>query len=763
MFRIVAAALLLMFTAAPAAGQTQSAPPAATASAADAPVPVAVFARIPFMSQPVLSPSGRYLAVNLRVSGHQNLAIIDLQNRAAQPLLVGTEGEFDRLNDVSIDNWVWADDDNLVVQASSLQVIQGQRYTDQRVIGFNRVSGRLTVLGSRDALLVGRILWRSRSGSPRLLLERVSTQHGYEGLNMPEVVEVDVVTGAFRVVQQPNALVSSWYADGEGVVRMGISRDRESGRLRIMYRSSGRENFRTISNERQQRYGDLLVPDIFLAAPDRALVTSNAGGFSALYELDLNTMTPGNRVFGVDGYDITQVIPNRERNALAGVMTIQDGITFHWTDPRLREIQAVLEETFGRNKVRIASMNEARTRLVALVGGPNQAGAYYLYDTRDGSLVRLAWVNEALQNREMNPVSTIRYRASDGREIPAVLTLPRSRPARNLPLIVMPHGGPWARDYESWDPFGWTQALAELGYAVIQPNYRGSTGFGKAWTELADGNWGERMQDDLNDAITALAQRGIADPARVCMLGWSYGGYAASRAAQRDGRRYRCAISGAGVHDIPEMVRYDRSYLGRYGSSFIGGASTDLRNVSPAYYAAQYAAPILIVHGARDMRVPVQQSRDLVRRLRAAGKREGRDYVYLEQRRNTHNLPLEEDRIQFLETVQRFLAQHNPADPPSAAAASPGFPFCRRAAKAGALFGAGIWMAKEELLEMRGQVVELLPNAMFRVKLENGHEILGHTAGKMRKNRIRVLTGDEVLVELTPYDLTKGRITYRFK
>jgi dipeptidyl aminopeptidase/acylaminoacyl peptidase len=226
---------------------------------------------------------------------------------------------------------------------------------------------------------------------------------------------------------------------------------------------------------------------------------------------------------------------------------------------------------------------------------------------------------------------------------------------------VLPHGGPWSRDFETWDAFGWTQSLAELGYAVIQPNFRGSTGFGRAWTELADGNWGERMQDDLNDAVTALAQLGIADPSRACMMGWSYGGYAASRAAQRDGSRYRCAISGAGVHDIPAMVRYDRNYLGRYGSTFIGGAATDLREVSPAYHPEQYSTPILIVHGARDQRVPVSQSRDLVRRLRGAGKREGVDFVYLEQPRNTHNLPLEEDRIQFLEAVARFLSQHNPA------------------------------------------------------------------------------------------------------
>jgi dipeptidyl aminopeptidase/acylaminoacyl peptidase len=639
-----------------AGGQTPPAP-----AATGEPVPTAVFAQLPFMADPSISPSGRYVAAKLRVSGRQHLAVIDLEDPNARPVLLGTEGDFDELDDVLFQDWEWVGDDNLVVTASSPQTIQGERYTAVRHIGYNRVSRRRTLLGWDGALTGGRILWKSRSGEPRILIERAATAYGYEGIGTPEVVEINVETGRVRVEQRPNPLVSTWYADGNGVVRIGVSSDRRSGRQRILYRSNADENFRVVQNERQERYGSGLVPSIFLDQPDRGLVVSNADGFNALYEIDLATMTLGNRVFGVEGYDIELAIPNRERNGLTGILAIENAPTFHWMDPRMREIQSALEEGFGRGNVRIASADDDRTRLVVDVGAPDQAGAFYLYDTETGNLRRLAWANETLRDRRMNPVRTIRYRASDGQEISAVLTLPRHREHRNLPLIVLPHGGPWSRDFETWDAFGWTQSLAELGYAVIQPNFRGSTGFGRAWTELADGNWGERMQDDLNDAVTALAQLGIADPSRACMMGWSYGGYAASRAAQRDGSRYRCAISGAGVHDIPAMVRYDRNYLGRYGSTFIGGAATDLREVSPAYHPEQYSTPILIVHGARDQRVPVSQSRDLVRRLRGAGKREGVDFVYLEQPRNTHNLPLEEDRIQFLEAVARFLSQHNPA------------------------------------------------------------------------------------------------------
>jgi dipeptidyl aminopeptidase/acylaminoacyl peptidase len=168
------------------------------------------------------------------------------------------------------------------------------------------------------------------------------------------------------------------------------------------------------------------------------------------------------------------------------------------------------------------------------------------------------------------------------------------------------------------------------------------------------------MQDDLNDAITYMASQGLADPKRVCMLGWSYGGYAASRAAERDGDKYRCAISGAGPHDLIDMVAYDKEYLGPYGAKFIGAAGK-LDEVSPGRHADRYSIPILIVHGAKDTRVPVSQSRNLVARLKKAGKIEGRDFVYIEQPRNTHHLPLEADRVQFLEEVKKFLDKNNPA------------------------------------------------------------------------------------------------------
>jgi dipeptidyl aminopeptidase/acylaminoacyl peptidase len=268
---------------------------------------------------------------------------------------------------------------------------------------------------------------------------------------------------------------------------------------------------------------------------------------------------------------------------------------------------------------------------------------------------RIGWNNFALQNRTLSPVSTVEYKARDGTPIEAVVTLPRGRQHRGLPLIVMPHGGPEARDSEAYD---WcVQFLAEQGYAVIQPNYRGSSGYGKAFTDLGKGEWGLKMQDDLIDGIEWLAKQGVVDPKRVCVVGASYGGYAAMRGAQRDGAHYRCAVSYAGISDLNAMLKYDRSIFGREMGAYWKARAADLDAVSPRFHAAEFGAPILIAHGMEDKRVPVKQSRMLVSELQKSGK----PYEYVEQKYGDHHFSRADDRLEFLKRLKAFLDKHNPA------------------------------------------------------------------------------------------------------
>lgn len=624
------------------------------------PIPVSVFAQFPAMSGADISADGKLIAAKFRSGGEKVLGIIDLAKPGSKPEFVAKDGDFMGYGDRRVLDWDWFDRENLLIRLAEYTDFEGQKLDVVRLVNYNVRTRKRTLVGWDNSFLsAANVLWRSRQGRPRILLSRWRSGAGTERIFQPEVIEVDLETGEQKIVQRRSATIDGWAADGNGVVRMGFGGDADKGKRTVMYRPDGSSRFDTIINEKIEKYGSgSAVPEIFLPDGATAITTSRRDGFTEVYEMNLKTMALGKKLFSVKGYDVGAIRSNFDDNQLEAISWTDTRPRRKYFDPRLAEIQTLLDDTFGKGNAYIASTDRPRENIVVSVGAPDQRGSYYLYQTVSGKLALLGYANPTLKDMSLNPVSTMRYKARDGKEIEAVLTLPRLKPAKALPLIVLPHGGPWARDEEGFDR--WAQPLAELGYAVIQPNFRGSSGYGKAWESAADGNWGTAMQDDLLDAISALAAKGVADAKRVCIMGWSYGGYAASRAAQRDGQYYRCAISGAGVHDLPDMVGYDKNYLGEFGAKYIGAAGR-LPDISPARHARQFSIPILIVHGKVDQRVPVSQSRNLVKALRAAGKVEGRDFVYLEQPRNTHNFPFEADEVQFLEAVRDFLAKHNPA------------------------------------------------------------------------------------------------------
>jgi len=611
------------------------------------------------------------VATKIRSGGQQVLAILPIKAGAdAKPQVIARDADFstDKQGERQISDYAWVDSDHLLIEIDSRDDIAGQWFDNIRYASYNRATQKIIPLGWDKAISWTKILWTSISGPPHVLLERRTmednSRSGFdtEQVNHPEVIDIDVDTGRYKTVMNRNSEVFSWVADEDGVVRMGSSQDAETGKLEVLYRDRDGEPLHSVYNGIPDRYEGASLPDLFLAGGGKSYAYAYEGGYRALFEYDLTRMALGKKVFGIPGYDIGNASLTPDRAALASVNYTAQRDERHFVDARLRQIQQMLEQGFGKGNVLIASTDANRETILFRVAAMGQAETWYVFDTVSGGVKLFAYANETLKNAQLNPVSVVHYPASDGKQIEAVLTLPRHRQnQKNLPLIVLPHGGPWARDDADWDVYGWAQTLAELGYVVIQPNYRGSTGYGSAWERASEKAWGYRMQDDLNDAIPWLAGQGIVDPKRVCMFGWSYGGYAASRAAERDGDKYRCAISGAGVHDLPAMMRYDKNYLGRYGAKMgMGSASGDLVDASPGLHPEKYSIPILIVQGARDKRVPPSQARDLVARLKKAGKIEGKDFAYLEQPLNTHNLLREEDRIQLMQEVKNFLAKYNP-------------------------------------------------------------------------------------------------------
>lgn len=301
---------------------------------------------------------------------------------------------------------------------------------------------------------------------------------------------------------------------------------------------------------------------------------------------------------------------------------------------------------------------------MVFTSGNNDSGTYHLIDLVQGTHQEVGHAYRAIADDQVAPVTPISYRAQDGLEIHGYLTTPRGREARDLPLVVLVHGGPEARDTPGFD--WWSQALASRGYAVLQANYRGSSGYGEAFTEAGHGEWGRKMQTDLSDGVRWLVDRGTVDPRRVCIVGASYGGYAAMAGPTLDPGVYRCAAAVSGVSDLRRMilnqgggdVRNTNSAV-RYWNRFMGGTGADDRSLdaySPAQQANQADAPMLLLHGRDDSVVPLEQSQMMADALQRAGK----PYELIVLDGEDHWLSRGHTRGRMLAEIVRFLEAQNP-------------------------------------------------------------------------------------------------------
>lgn len=636
--RIVAAGGLLI--AGQAMAQTAPTP-------ASGPRDAAVFAEVPAMEGPELSPNGKLLAAKVAVNGTQFFTILPLD---------GSRRQYIGLGDTDLNWWKWVNDEWLVAGIGQLTPVDGDEWYVSRAIGVHAATGKMVQLSSRDAGQdADDLVWIARDGTPRILMaSQTSIYRSQEGF-WPHVDEINVATGKRRNIVDGRDGIFDWYADGGGTVRMGIGLSDDGRTRRVVYRDQAGQPFRVIDTAKGLDE-TLIVPSLFLKEPGKALmIDDDAEGFSTLYELDLTTLKRGKALFATKGYDIGGLLPDASGYGYIGVRVNEDRPGIRWTDPAMEAMQKAISANIKGGEPRIVSLARDRSAAVVHIGGASAPGAYYLYVPAANAFDLLSINNHGIGMKRLHPVQTIRYKARDGLEIAAVLTLPAGKKT-NLPLIVMPHGGPFARDTEEWD--WWTQFLADRGYAVIQPNYRGSSGYGTNFTRKGVGQWGLAMQDDLNDAVTALAGLGIADAKRVCMVGASYGGYAAMRAAQRDGKLYRCAVSYAGVSDLNRMMRHNSNFLGAGArKDWLKAQAPDLKGVSPLNAAEQFSIPILLVHGKKDRVVPPVQSRTMAQKLKAAGK----NLLYIEQPEADHHFSRSEDRLEFLKALEAFLAKHNPA------------------------------------------------------------------------------------------------------
>lgn len=609
--------------------------------------PIEEFASLPVIESPSLSPNGEKLVAEILIGGKQRLLILP----------AGGQGEQTQagLGDVKL-NWVrWVNDEWLIANVTSMQFVESEEWPVTRLLAFKSDgTGAHTIAARKAAQDGGDVLWIAKDGSTDILLSYQRSIFSDKLEFYPQVDRVDVSTGKMKMHVGSRLGVFNWYADENGVVRVGFGREKEGLRKRLLYRSAEGDAFREVANVDSDT--EVLVPLVFTSEPDTAITFSSDDGFTAVYKLDLNTMQLGEKIFGVKGYDVDNIYTDTSGKTLAGVSYEDKKFRVNWFEKSKRDIQNQLDASLPGQSPQIVSSDRAQKKHIVYAGSASNPGTYYLYSSDTGAATILAPRHSVIKGSSLGPVKTIEYTARDGLKINAVLTLPKDKPAKNLPLIVLPHGGPSARDSESWD--WWTQFLADRGYAVIQPNYRGSTGFGNEFYDKGQGEWGLAMQDDVDDARAWAVEQGIADASRICVVGASYGGYVAMRAAERNPELYKCAISYAGVSDLAEMMRKDSLFLyGKVRRKWMNNQAPDFATVSPIKRPDKFGIPILLMHGKKDRRVDVGQSREMAEKLKAAGK----TYEYIEQPEADHFFSRSEDRLQFLQEMEEFLDKYNPS------------------------------------------------------------------------------------------------------
>ncbi|WP_435417696.1 S9 family peptidase [Parerythrobacter aurantius] len=613
-----------------------------------------------------ISPSGdRILYIQPGAQSDETIYVVDLA-KGGSPTAIATFNEATaRLN------WCrWANEQRIVCE------IYGYADAGGILLGFTRIMS-VSADGSETEMLTptqtfkvrgilqdgGDVLALDVPGNPGKILmtkryikedsRNTRLFNDKEGLG---VDAVDVTTGNGKPVEDAALKAVSYMADDAGRVRiMQVTDTLASGYdgsdYRYLYRRKDTDKWYPLSSvDAGQPLLDGFLPLAIDSAKDLVYGLERTNGFDALYSYALDGSGTKTLVYANDSVDVDGVARIGRQQRPVGAVYATDKNYIRYFDPELDKLTTAFSKALpGKPQVAIADASADENELVLIASSDTDPGRAYLYEKDTKALSELLSIRLPLEGREMGKMAPVTYPAADGTQIPGYLTLPPASEGKKLPAIVLPHGGPTARDVWGFD---WlVQFLVARGYAVLQPNYRGSTGFGEAWVgDNAFQSW-DRAIGDINDAGRWLVAQGIADPDRMAALGWSYGGYAALQTQVLDPALFKAVVAIAPVTDLEALREENRKYTSFSAVDRMIGNGPHVAAGSPARHPEKFAAPVLLVHGTMDMNVSVQQSKLMEDRLKSAGK----SVEYLEFEGLDHSLLHSQARGIMLKRIGEFL------------------------------------------------------------------------------------------------------------
>ena len=434
---------------------------------------------------------------------------------------------------------------------------------------------------------------------------------------------MNVNTGRTVTVFRGNTKIQGGFiADKDGEIRAATGWNRKERVIDQFVRKKGSDEWKIIhkiSPRKRDKYEFLYFSD---ENPNKVYVNANLGeDKTGIYLYDLETEKYSERLFGLESVDAGGIAVDRWGKFLGYRYTTKHPKTL-WIDENEKAIRDAIKSLFKGKYTSIVGRSDDDSAIVIRTMSGRDPGTYYLLKDKQ-NLIKIGDSNPRLPAKDLADVKYVSYKTRDGRKTRAYVTIPNGKPP--FPAVVMPHGGPWARDVNIYDE--WTQLLANNGYIVIQPQFRGSEGYGLEHWIAGDKNWGLTMQDDNDDAAMYLVEKGLATKDKLALFGWSYGGYAGFVASMRENNIYQCSVAGAGVSDLNRIsASINENIFARELQR------PTVKGVSPIEHVEKVNIPILVVHGDIDAIVPVRHSRDFVEQL----EKHNKDYKYVELKDAAH-------------------------------------------------------------------------------------------------------------------------------
>ena len=625
-------------------------------------VPVEDFFKRSGYSSFQLSPDGKYLAAITPVNNRRNIAVINLETREARAVT--------GIKERDISGFFWANNDRILFYMDK----DGNESFGIFAVNKDGSKYRVLIEPAETQIKGGSRIVRTASVINTLKEDDdyvlVSAPRIYQDTVIQDVKKMNIMSGRSTMVERNPGTISAWITNytGEVVGAVGTV----DGENEVLFRESEGDEWTKLIKFEDATGG--FYPAWISKDASRMYISSNVTpegetrDKAAIYKYDLENNKIGELVFEHDMVDVSSVAGSLVTDDIVMVSYVAEKPGRHYVDQRWADILEPVQAAFPDKIVTPSSITDDEKLMVITVWSSREPATYYLFDVESRRMEELAAAYDWLDPSDLGEMQPVWIEARDGLQLPAYLTLPPDSDGKNLPMVINPHGGPRARDTYGFRPD--VQLMANRGYAVLQVNFRGSTGYGQEFDKAGWRRWGLEMQDDITDAVQWAVEQGIADPDRVCIYGGSYGGYAAMAGITFTPELYQCAINYVGVTSIPLLFETMPTAWRRFLPSMkkqIGDPDKEadmLEDRSPLNHVDQIRVPLLMAYGLQDPRVVIDHALDLEKEL----KKHEIDYELIIEKKEGHGFVRFENQVDWYTKVIDFLDENlkKPSEPVAA-------------------------------------------------------------------------------------------------